>query len=290
MAIDRVAQHCICCASTHLDRSPAVLMPFVASRVFGHEPVSITPEWGLRDLQPGMAYTLCTSLQCQACGVLFLDYRFSDREMMQLYHGYRDEAYTLERERFEPGYAAANQHYQGRADYVRDVEAWLEPRVTSNPRVLDWGGDSGINSPFLGRSSRTHIFDISSVETVDGAQAVDRAAIKTNSYDLVVCSQVLEHVSDPHELLVQIAECLDDDTLLYLEVPREALMREHPDRKDLAGLKRHWHEHINFYTEESLRALVLRAGLLVQECMTLDIDLGWRKSSIFGLTARRARS
>jgi hypothetical protein len=288
MTKDRVAQSCICCASAQLDRSSAVLMPFVASRVFGHEPVRITTEWGLRDLQPGMAYTLCNSLQCQVCGVLFLDYRFTDREMSLLYQGYRDATYTKERDRFEPGYALANQHYQGRADYLRDVEAWLETRVPANPAVLDWGGDSGINTPFLGRSALTHVFDISSVEPVEGAQTVDLASMQTHQYDLVVCSQVLEHVPDPYELLVQLVERLGEQTLLYIEVPREALMREHPGRKDLAGHKRHWHEHINFYTEESLRALVSRAGLHVQECLTLDIDLGWRKSSIFGLTAKRA--
>ena len=79
-----IARHCICCSSDHLDRSPAVLMPFVAKRVYGHEPVEITAEWGLRDLRAGMAYTLCNSLQCQRCGALFLDYRFTDLQMASL--------------------------------------------------------------------------------------------------------------------------------------------------------------------------------------------------------------
>lgn len=288
MANDRIAQQCICCAGTELDRSSAVLMPFVAKRVFGHEPVQITEQWGLRDLQQGMAYTLCTSLQCQHCGVLFLDYRFSDQEMMRLYHGYRDERYTLERQKYEPGYGAASQHYEGRAAYLADVELWLESRVPRNPAVLDWGGDSGINTPLLGRSQFTHVYDISSVATVPGAQAVDLATIHKHHYDLITCSQVLEHVSYPHEILQQIAGSMSEQTLLYLEVPREALMRENPDSKKLAGLKRHWHEHINFFTEQSLCELVGRAGLQVQEIMQLEVDLGWRSSSVLGLLAKRA--
>ncbi|WP_025132268.1 class I SAM-dependent methyltransferase [Pseudomonas sp. PH1b] len=290
MMNDRIAQRCICCNSTRLDKSPAVLMPFVASRVFGHEPVEITAEWGLRDLRPGMAYTLCNSLQCQECGVLFLDYRFCEREMQQLYQGYRNVEYTRDRERFEPGYNQANQHYQGRADYLRDVEAWLVPRIVANPAVLDWGGDSGINTPLLERSRLTHVYDISAVEPVAGVVAVSLEELREHRYDLVVCSQVLEHVPDPLALLEQLAPCLGDDTLLYLEVPREALMRQHSDSHKLAGLKRHWHEHINFFTEQSLRALVARAGLQVQDSMVLDIDLGWRKSCVFGLTAKRARA
>lgn len=288
MAKDRIARQCICCTSPELDRSPAVLMPFVAQRVFGHEPVQITEEWGLRDLQLGMAYTLCASLQCQQCGALFLDYRFSDAEMMSLYQGYRDERYNRERQRFEPGYASTVEHYEGRASYIADVERWLEPRLPANPAVLDWGGDSGINTPLLGRSRLTHVYDISTVAPLPGVKAVDLETIKLHHYDLITCSQVLEHVPYPLDLLAQIAESLHADTLLYLEVPYEALIRNNPGSKQLASLKRHWHEHINFYTEQSLRELVSQAGLQVQEFMHLDVDLGWRNGTLLGLLAKRA--
>ncbi|MFJ4145650.1 class I SAM-dependent methyltransferase [Pseudomonas sp. NPDC089734] len=289
MTNDRIAQRCICCASIELDRSPAVLMPFVAKRVFGHEPVEITEEWGLRDLQQGMAYTLCASLQCQQCGVLFLDYRFSDQEMTQLYHGYRDERYNRERQYYEPNYGKASPHYEGRAEYVGDVENWLASRVPNNPSVLDWGGGSGLNTLFLGRSKLTHIYDISSVATVEGVEAVSLETIEQHQYDLVICSQVLEHVPYPHELLKQIAGALDEHTLLYLEVPNEVLIRENPGNKKLAGLKRHWHEHVNFFTEQSLRELVQYAGLQVHEIMNLDVNLGWRTGNLVGLIAKRIK-
>jgi SAM-dependent methyltransferase len=287
MTNDRIAQQCICCFSTDLDRSSAVLMPFVAKRVFGHEPVQITEKWGLRDLQQGMAYTLCTSLQCRQCGVLFLDYRFSDAEMMRLYQGYRDERYNRERQRFEPDYGIASEYYEGRAVYIEDVERWLEPQVPANPAILDWGGGSGINTPLLRRSKLTHVYDISAVATVAGAQAVDLDTIKQHRYDLITCSQVLEHVPYPHQTLQQIAGSLGEDTLLYLEVPNEVLMRQHPGNREMASLKRHWHEHVNFYTERSLCELVERAGLQVGDLLELEIDLGWRKACILGLTARR---
>lgn len=118
-----IAKHCICCASDRLDKSSAVLMPFVAQRVFGHEPVEITADWGLRDLRQGMAYTLCNSLQCQDCGALFLDYRFTDDQMASLYHNYRDEQYNAQRIRFEPGYVNVVPHYHQRAAYLEEVEA-----------------------------------------------------------------------------------------------------------------------------------------------------------------------
>jgi hypothetical protein len=283
-----IARHCICCAGDRLSRSPAVLMPFVAQRVFGHEPVEITAEWGLRDLRKGMAYTLCNSLQCQECGVLFLDFRFTNEQMAALYHNYRDELYNTQRIRYEPGYASVVGHYAKRADYLAEVEVWLASRLPAAPAVLDWGGDSGINSLFLTKNRLLHIYDISGVDLVPGAQRVVSEKLIQERYDLVVCSEVLEHVSFPQELLRQILPTMDMHTLLYLEVPHEALVRQNPDSLDLAPLKRHWHEHINFYTEKALCSMLERLGLQVVDTLHLPVNLGWTRSDVLGVLARLA--
>jgi hypothetical protein len=283
-----IARHCICCDGDRLSRSPAVLMPFVAQRVFGHEPVEITAEWGLRDLRKGMAYTLCNSLQCQECGVLFLDFRFTNEQMAALYHNYRDELYNTQRIRYEPGYASVVGHYAKRADYLAEVEVWLASRLPAAPAVLDWGGDSGINSLFLTKNRLLHIYDISGVDLVPGAQRVVSEKLSQERYDLVVCSEVLEHVSFPQELLRQILPTMDMHTLLYLEVPHEALVRQNPDSLDLAPLKRHWHEHINFYTEKALCSMLERLGLQVVDTLHLPVNLGWTRSDVLGVLARLA--
>ena len=281
-----IARHCICCGSDQLQRSPAVLMPFVASRVFGHEPVEITADWGLRDLREGMAYTLCNSLQCQDCGVLFLDFRFTGEQMAALYHNYRDAQYNAQRIRYEPGYASVVEHYEQRAKYLAEVEAWLAPRLPPAPAVLDWGGDTGINSLFLKQNRLLHIHDISGVELVSGAQRIGSENLGRERYDLVVCSEVLEHVSFPQDLISQMLPAMSPYTLLYIEVPHEALVRQNPDSLDLAALKRHWHEHINFYTETALRRLLERLGLQVVDTLHLPVDLGWTRSEVLGVLAR----
>ena len=282
-----IAHHCICCESVRLEKSSAVLMPFVAKRVFGHEPVEITEAWGLRDLKPGMAYSLCNSLQCQDCGALFLDYRFDEEQMAALYRGYRDEAYTHERDHYEPGYAATiARDFAHRHAYLADVEAWLSPHLPERPTVLDWGGDSGINTPFLGKSRLLHIHDISNVALVKGAQRVSAGRLDRQAYDLVVCSNVLEHVPYPLDLIRQISPALSPQTLLYLEVPHEALVREYPDSLQLAPLKRHWHEHINFFTERSVRKFLGRAELQVLAVNYIPTDLGYRKGVVMGFAAK----
>lgn len=237
-------------------------MPFVAYRVFGHEPCDILPEWGLRDLRPGTAYTLCNSLQCRECGLLFLDYRFTDTQMAALYAGYRDARYTRERDRFEPGYAAtAALGFEKRSAYIADVERWLAPHLPERPAVLDWGGGNGLNSPFLGRADILHVLDISAVACVEGAESARPEKFGRQHYDLLACSEVLEHVPYPLELLNAMLPAAGKETLLYLEVPHEALMREFPDNRELVSRKRHWHEHINFFNLDALVCLLERVGL-----------------------------
>lgn len=279
-----LADTCICCGGKDLASSPAVLMPFVASRALGQEPLEITADWGLRDLRPGMAYTLCHSLQCRACGALFLDYRFTPAQMASLYHGYRGPAYTAQRDRFEPGYAATMaQDYTRRHAYIADVEAWLQPhlaRLRPQPLVLDWGGGDGSNTPFLGRE-RVHVHDISGADLAEGAEHAD--AQGAQRYDLLVCMQVLEHVADPLAVLQEMLPLMAPQALLYLEVPHEALVRQHPPGADLAPHKRHWHEHVNFFTAASLRQLAARAGLQVVDALFQPLDNGTRQGEVMGL-------
>jgi hypothetical protein len=281
-----IARQCVCCGSKHLEGSPAILMPFVASRAFGHEPVEITAEWGLRDLRPGMAYSLCKSLHCQKCGLLFLDWRFTNEQMAALYSGYRDAEYTRQRDHFEPGYAAsAARDFHGRHAYIADVEAWLASWLPERPTVLDFGGSDGVNSPFLGRSTLLHVHDVSGVAVVQGATPVPSDAIGLEQYDLVACCQVLEHVPFPLDLLESMLPAVREGTLLYLEVPREPLMRTADP--GLARLKRHWHEHINFFSESSLHRLCERAELEVLAQHMMPVNLGARRGEIIGLLVKR---
>jgi hypothetical protein len=289
---ERHALRCICCLSRNLSSTPAVLMPFLAKRIFNHEPVEITSDWGLRDLRLGMAYTLCNTLECEECGVIFLDYRFSDQELELLYRDYRGPEYTALRSSFEPGYTNTASHYQGRTAYIDSVEEFLAPHLSCRPKVLDWGGDSGINSPFRFLASPLHIYDISGVETCNEAMSVSFQECLEQSYDLIVCSQVLEHVSFPILLLQQITSLLRlrPQTLLYLEVPMEEIFQSESTNLTRGSSKRHWHEHINFFSPSSLLALANICGLEVVDSNTMQFSLGWKQATVQMLLCRIASS
>ena len=257
----KLAKRCVACDGDRLEHVPAVLMPFVADRIFGWRPTEISPEWGLRDIPAGMASSVCKTMMCEDCGMLFLDMRFDDEEMAALYADYRGEAYTTARDRFEPGYTARNDILLEGSAYVDQIEAILEPYLGATPRVLDWGGDTGVNTPFRSRAKQHDVYDISNRPMVEGARAIDLDAVKTNVYDLIVFSQVLEHVPYPRESLREIANTMRPETVLYVELPHEEVVRLSDDPAQRLNRKRHWHEHINFFTPSALNAVFADVGL-----------------------------
>ena len=54
---------------------------------------------------------------------------------------------------------------------------------------------------------------------------------------------------------------MHSDTILYIEVPFEKIMMKYPNSTELYLEKKHWHEHINFFSEESLHKLTNECSL-----------------------------
>lgn len=284
---ERVATECVCCGSKSLKKSPAILMPFVADRVFGWKPVEIDDSWGLKTIKNGSAYSICNSLYCSDCGFLFLDIRFSEAELNSLYDGYRGQRYTELRESYEPGYKTRNDSLNAGINYISDIEAFLSPYVSFPIRLLDWGGDTGKNTPFKANNNLFHIFDIGSKPVVEGAKVVDRDTILSTKYDLIICSNVLEHVPYPPELILDMKTAMGQDTVLYIEVPLEDIVRVSEPCADLSRIKKHWHEHINFYSENSLLQMLSRCELEVVALRILNASAGGNSAFLFQVACKR---
>ena len=281
---ERTASQCVCCGSEDLVHSPAVLMPFVADRIFGWKPVVIDESWGLRSIRPGHAYSICKSLRCGQCGHLFCDLRFSDAEMAALYNKYREEAYTALRESYEPGYAVRNSALKKPIQFTAQTEAFLEPLVESPLTILDWGGDTGLNTPFKGKSAVHDVYDISDKDVELGARRVSLEEAWATKYRLIVCAQLLEHVSYPSDILLSVRQSMDASSVLYIELPYEDLMRRKLEAPELE--KRHWHEHINFYSERSLRTLIENCGLRIIAENVLSTNVAGSDVHIFQIACQ----
>ena len=112
---------------------------------------------------------------------------------------------------------------------------------------------------------------------VAGAQTVEAADRLIANYDLIVLSNVLEHVPEPGPFLQVIADqmtTMETRPLLYVEIPFEALMREAYTEPSAWLTKRHWHEHINFFSEESLAYLLKKIGFHILSSAKISGEKG----------------
>jgi hypothetical protein len=286
-----IAEACVACESRTLGRNSAVLMPFVADRIFGWKPFEITADLGLRTLKPGMAYPLCTTLACQDCGLVFLDMRFQDDQLARLYRNYQDDEYASHRALYEPDYLERNARLRAGVSYLDVVEALIAPHVAEGLdkglRILDWGGSRGENTPFAGRRGLHHIYDISGEPPVAGAETVSLETARRETYDLIVLSNVLEHLPWPMDTLQALVPCMGEATLLYVEIPHEPVMREEADGPGVLERKRHWHEHVNFYSRRALETLLERAGLDILDITTFEVGAEPGSQFNYGAVCRR---
>lgn len=134
-------------------------------------------------------------------------------------------------------------------------------------RVLDVGGGDGrLMLPFLAQGVECYLVDYGKwiLEGVQRLGSTLADVPQTMSFDIVICSHVLEHVSYPRRLLEDIRRILCDGGIVYLEVPLE-VFRNNAWNPILAEPV----THISFFTTTTLRHLLLATGYqtnLLEEC------------------------
>ena len=143
--------------------------------------------------------------------------------------------------------------------------------------VLDYGGDRGDLVVGMFPDAEAFVYDISGVEPVDGVKpTADPASCNP---DLIISSNVLEHVGFPREHVAAIFECTPEGGLVFLEVPCEnpfglkRILRRGAQIIVVAVTRPRlakyivrpaalytMHEHINYFDEKSLTSLMRSCG------------------------------
>ena len=274
---------CPACQSGDLVRYPAEFSPFVSRRVFDGENKRFD------------------FLLCRKCGFAFYSYRFSDEEAAKLYRHYRDDAYQRERQACESWYTKDinalignnEKELSSRHALLTSVLKESVPNMSDIKAVLDFGGDRGQFIPPVLHKAEKYVYDISDQPVNDGVfKLTDIGAEKEKRrFDLVLCAHVLEHVGDPNAVLETIKSVMKAGQMLYVELPFDSpfykkmtenlqyLFNPHYSLKNIVRqymrMKRTkaflMHEHVNFFTKESVGALLARHGFDIRHLAVAPI-------------------
>jgi hypothetical protein len=270
---------CILCGEKCSTSAPAVVSPWIR-------------EMGIRKLRSHFFH-------CQSCEFGFFSHRYNSKEMTLIYSGYRGQKYLKVRSRWEPWYSDL---YNSNHDSFK----WIESRKSaiekfliayfgkSDLSVADIGGDSGQFIPDF--ASSKYVVDPSKKDPVAGVVRVTELE-DLPKVDLIIYAHVLEHVADP---VAEIKALFSKSKRIYIEVPF-GIPRITKSRKSYAELfktlfkslsPKLWKdatqpaagrsnlgesiltqsEHLNFFTEHSMRMLSNRAGGALMEVHKTQIE------------------
>lgn len=168
---------------------------------------------------------------------------------------------------FEATHNTPTHHFQNAAGYTAHVlrieRLTRRLRGTDRPRVLDFGCGYG---GFLSACS-LYGFDAYGVDRSQ-ARRDNNAAIKVFAeiddvteaapFHALTLFEVLEHLDDPHGVMLRLRDLLPTGGILVLETPDCSGVRTIATRDDYAKI--HPLEHINGFTPQTLRSFAQRLG------------------------------
>lgn len=286
----KISTNCPICSSIDLRKKGAVLMPFLADRIFEWKPFEVKKEYNFNTIAPGKAYSVCNSMLCQKCHLIFLDMRFDKHEMEKLYKNYRDINYVSLRNIYEPGYKKRNEMLEKELHYIAKIEKFiLENTDNEIKNLLDWGGEQGTNTPFKSYNEiEKFVYDLSGKKSLN-KEIKTISSIKNRKFDLIISMHVLEHTPYPLLELKKLKNNISNNGYIYIEVPKESIVSKYRNVEKRLMNKHHWHEHINFYDVMSLKTLITKAGLKLIKLSSTNVSKGDFKLNIFQLIAKNVK-
>lgn len=286
---------CVLCSGRIELRKKALVAPFLARRIWDRAAFSVQ------------------LVECMDCGFVFYNPRLDPDEEARLYSGYRSDEYQEMRQASEPWYTKVFNHDLQSPETMKlrqqKVSELLRTRLfLTNPKVLDFGGNRGELVKDLIPGATPYVYDISGVTPLDGVEkCCDLAACKAGRFDLIVNSNVLEHVGFPRVLVDQLTSIAAPGTMAFIEVPcespfsRMAILKRIVQECVLAlsrpkvalslarpGILYLMHEHINFYTPKSLAALMTASGWSVVAAAQYSTDGHLGEGSVAWCLAKKS--
>lgn len=280
---------CLICGSSNLKKTKTKMSDFLVAKIYGEDAVST-----------GIEVNLC---YCDNCSFSFYDKRLTDNEEVKLYSGYRGEDYQSLREKYECWYTkkvneAMNNDETALREQQRVILKMMQKFINKPIRTgLDFGGNHGSTFCEDFQIQNQYVYDVSGVETISGVYGISSfEELRNFSFDFIMCNMTLEHVMDPFTFTKTLYDIGGPGTYYYVEVPSESpfcknkfsiskniellfnptydnfkLIKYYLEKRKQPYMP--MHEHVNFFTPKSLRALLEKTGLKV-----LDVQENFEKA------------
>ena len=189
-------------------------------------------------------------VMCRRCGLVYSRPQLDADEIARLYSSFRESP------------TPSSSHLAAKQRLAADDFAWVRERLTGVGHVLDIGcaeGSllhefqqagwqcTGIEPSAFARFAREH-YRLNVHETL-----FERVSLPMASFDVVTALRVLEHVSDPRDVLARIRSLLSPVGRLYLEVPDAAKPR-HRLTEFLGS------QHLRLFSAGALSSLLESSG------------------------------
>jgi SAM-dependent methyltransferase len=198
---------------------------------------------------PGKTEITLALKLCSACGFILYTPRPSEQDLQKKYRFLLDSEID----------SADESTIKVRAgELFHHLKNYLKQKDFS---ILDFGGgDGSLMSEFLSYGFDCFVIDYHPKQ-IDGVKRLGDTLEylpADRTFDIIICSHVLEHIVDPYNTLGSLRQHLSSEGVLYVEVPME-IWRRAPLRDEPVT-------HINFFTRDSLNYLLSRAGFQVVRC------------------------
>lgn len=196
------------------------------------------------------------SISCGVCGFVCYSPRPDDVDIANKYEYLNQYQPNVDGQTAQDHYAKSLDSKRAARIYYKCSEYISGEQVD----VLDYGGGNGkLMNPFLENKHRCYLIDYNK-NTLPGILKIgnDINSCQANmKFDVIICSHVLEHVSEIAKLVNKLKDLLNPEGIIYAEVPQEILAGLRIDADPVT--------HINYFTENSFANLFLANGFEILE-------------------------
>lgn len=196
---------------------------------------------------------------CDVCGFIFTNPRFSEEDIATKYETFNELGTPELGHKHNPPH-----NLEGRAQRGFElVERAYSYAGDGRPRILDLGGGAGYNLVPFTRDWECNLVDYGNWDFPEGVTKLandHRELDPDQKFQVILLLHTLEHVPEPVSFLKTVAQHLDDDGAVYIEVPLGAFGEWNFMTEPLM--------HLNFFSEQSVVRAAEEAGLHVSHVST----------------------